>query len=468
MRQFKPGPDWTINDQFTIAPEYLSGTINYIRKLFHAMITRVNQQQNQPSGQRPSSVPQGSSTMPQPNQNNMPALNASNLQQLQQQEEALQRARRASSQAASATSAVPQPPFGAPSPQGVPHAYGPGSIPPEKLKIPPSKKRKQSHPGGTPTQGQAPGTPVSKLQAAKQAVPDAKTAAPVLGGPFKCSVIECQHHHLGFATQDALDKHVEESHKVEEPINDPLEFAIESFHTSLVKDEEGAQPQDLTKDLLTTGIVPSFAKHEVKGEAIAPNTTGVGRAPGPPGTKPASPGSTQQTPRTTAAKVPTSSTLKPSPSKDGKKEAVKPVDQSAPSAAVTKDPWADSTISLEAIQDTFMDIGGDSGFGFGSMDEFINPEMFANAQSEDTPDSVETGVATQTPKDSEVPKIQDASGKFDVSEDSWIPTDWINVPSRFEDALVANDSWENFDWGTVDLNNGAMTVDDNGIAIYAM
>ncbi|KAF4218659.1 hypothetical protein CNMCM8980_007650 [Aspergillus fumigatiaffinis] len=468
MRQFKPGPDWTINDQFTIAPEYLSGTINYIRKLFHAMITRVNQQQNQPSGQRPSSVPQGSSTMPQPNQNNMPALNASNLQQLQQQEEALQRARRASSQAASATSAVPQPPFGAPSPQGVPHAYGPGSIPPEKLKIPPSKKRKQSHPGGTPTQGQAPGTPVSKLQAAKQAVPDAKTAAPVLGGPFKCSVIECQHHHLGFATQDALDKHVEESHKVEEPINDPLEFAIESFHTSLVKDEEGAQPQDLTKDLLTTGIVPSSAKHEVKGEAIAPNTTGVGRAPGPPGTKPASPGSTQQTPRTTAAKVPTSSALKPSPSKDGKKEAVKQVDQSAPSAAVTKDPWADSTISLEAIQDTFMDFGGDSGFGFGSMDEFINPEMFANAQSEDTPDSVETGVATQTPKDSEVPKIQDASGKFDVSEDSWIPTDWINVPSRFEDALVANDSWENFDWGTVDLNNGAMTVDDNGIAIYAM
>jgi hypothetical protein len=468
MRQFKTGPDWTINDQFTIAPEYLSGTINYIRKLFHAMITRVNQQQNQPSGQRPSSVPQGSSTMPQPHQNNMPALNASNLQQLQQQEEALQRARRASSQAASATSAVPQPPFGAPSPQGVPHAYGPGSIPPEKLKIPPSKKRKQSHPGGTPTQGQAPGTPVSKLQAAKQAVPDAKTAAPVLGGPFKCSVIECQHHHLGFATQDAIDKHVEESHKVEEPINDPLEFAIESFHTSLVKDEEGAQPQDLTKDLLTTGIVPSSAKHEVKGEAIAPNTTGVGRAPGPPGTKPASPGSTQQTPRTTAAKVPTSSALKPSPSKDGKKEAVKPVDQSAPSAAVTKDPWADSTISLEAIQDTFMDFGGDSGFGFGSMDEFINPEMFANAQSEDTPDSVETGVATQTPKDSEVPKIQDASGKFDVSEDSWIPTDWINVPSRFEDALVANDSWENFDWGTVDLNNGAMTVDDNGIAIYAM
>ncbi|GFG18647.1 hypothetical protein IFM5058_09214 [Aspergillus udagawae] len=468
MRQFKPGPDWTINDQFTIAPEYLTGTINYIRKLFHAMITRVNQQQNQPSGQRPSSVPQGSSAMPQPNQNNMPALNASNLQQLQQQEEALQRARRASSQAASATSAVPQPPFGAPSPQGVPHAYGPGSIPPEKLKIPPSKKRKQSHPGGTPTQGQAPGTPVSKLQAAKQAVPDAKTAAPVLGGPFKCSVIECQHHHLGFATQDALDKHVEESHKVEEPINDPLEFAIECFHTSLVKDEEGTQPQDLTKDITTTGIVPSSAKHEDKGEAIAPSTTGVGRTPGLPGTKPASPGSTQQTPLTTAAKVPTSSALKPSPSKDGKKEAVKPVDQSAPPAAVTKDPWADSTISLEAIQDTFMDFGADSGFGFGSMDEFINPEMFANAQSEDTPDSVETGVATQTPKDSEVPKIQDASGKFDVSEDSWIPMDWINVPSRFEDGLAVNDSWESFDWDAADLKDGAMTVDDNGIAIYAM
>ncbi|KAL4733708.1 hypothetical protein BDV11DRAFT_76433 [Aspergillus similis] len=89
-------------------------TTNYIKKLFHYMIARVNQQQNQGLGQRVS-ISQGPNSQ-QTNQNMAP-LNASNLQQLQQQEEALQRARRASNQTA-ASGAIPAAPFEAPSPQG--------------------------------------------------------------------------------------------------------------------------------------------------------------------------------------------------------------------------------------------------------------------------------------------------------------------------------------------------------------
>jgi hypothetical protein len=37
------------------------------------------------------------------------------------------------------------------------------------------------------------------------------------------------------------------------------------------------------------------------------------------------------------------------------------------------------------------------------------------------------------------------TARVDVSEDSWIPTDWINIPSRFEDGLAVNDSWDSFD-----------------------
>ncbi|KAL4925620.1 mediator complex subunit 15-domain-containing protein [Aspergillus undulatus] len=89
IRQFEPGPDWALNDQITVTSDYLTGTTDYIRKLFHRMIARVNQQQSQVSGQRPGAS-QGPNAQ-QTNQNMAP-LNASNLQQPQQQEEALQQA----------------------------------------------------------------------------------------------------------------------------------------------------------------------------------------------------------------------------------------------------------------------------------------------------------------------------------------------------------------------------------------
>ncbi|KAL4880118.1 hypothetical protein BJY04DRAFT_192519 [Aspergillus karnatakaensis] len=457
MRQFKPGPDWTLNEQFSISPEYLTGATNYIKKLFHHMIARVNQQQN---GQRPGA--QGSNAQ-QVNQN-IPPLNASNLQQLQQQEEALQRARRASSQtAASATSAMPPAPFGAPSPQGVPHAYGPGGIPPHELKLPPPKKRKQSHPNAS----SIPATSGAKAQMNKQAAIETK---PIIGA-FKCSVPDCQYHYQGFTSQNDLDKHVEENHKAEEPIEDALEYALQSFST-LIKNEDKADAQGLTKGLGLTIDVPSVgptkppttdspAKHDIKTEGATP----MGRVASQLGVKPATPASSQQpTPVPLSTKAPGSSSLKGTLSRDGKADPRKPADQGS---AATKDPWADSVISLESIRDAFMDLGDDGSLGFGSMDEFLNIDMFNCTQ--DTPDSVETGIATQTPQDGELLKTDDMGGKnASVSEDSWIPMDWYCVPSSFEDSLRLNEPLEDIDWEMVDFKGGAMGADDSAIAIVAM
>ncbi|PYI06384.1 hypothetical protein BO78DRAFT_119202 [Aspergillus sclerotiicarbonarius CBS 121057] len=466
MRQFKAGPVWALNDQITLTPDYLSGTTNYIKKLFHHMIARVNQQQNQVPGPRPN-VSQGAPA--QPSQPSMPALNASNLQQLQQQEEALQRARRNSSQTGSGASAIPQAPFGAPSPQGVPHAYGPGSIPPEQLKLPPPKKRKQSHAGATP----APSTPVPKAQTIKQV--DSRSTGAALGGAFKCSFSECQNHYQGFATQNALEKHTEEAHKIEEPIENPLEFALESFRDSLVKEEDKSGLQGLKNTPQVAGkpgAISSPSKNEVKLEAVTPvppSGTPMGRAPSQLGPKPSSPASNQQlTPRTSTAKAPISSPLKPTASKDGKKEPTKPAEQGPSVDATPQDPWASSTVSLDAIQDTFMEFADDGGLGFGAMDEFLNPEMFTNTQAKDTPDSVETSLVTQTPKDSELPKTEDLTGKKDLAEDSWLPADWISFPGRLEDGVLLNESWEDIDWDMIDRKDGAINVDDSGIAICAL
>ncbi|KAL4792411.1 hypothetical protein BDV19DRAFT_251406 [Aspergillus venezuelensis] len=454
MRQYKPGPDWTLNDHVTITPEYLRGTTNYIKKLFHHMIARVNQQQSQAPGQRPGA---SQPTNAQQSKQNM-ALNASNLQQLQQQEEALQRARRASSQtAASGASAIAPAPFGAPSPQGVPHAYGPGGIPPQELKLPPPKKRKQSHPSTTPVSGPS----GLKAPPTKQAPTEAK---PVIGA-FKCSVPECQYHYQGFTTQNDLDKHVEDSHKVEEPIEDALEFALQSFST-LLQSEQKADTQDLTNGFgFAVDVTPNkpgstpFPAKEVKTEGItpAPGATPMGRVSSQMAAKPASP----------ASKVAGSSSMKPAPSRDGKPEPRKSAEQeSASLAASTKDAWADSKISLDTIRDGF-DLDFDSALGFGAMDEFLNVEMFNGTQN--TPDSVETGVVTQTPKDVDMLKSEEVASKdSSVTESGWIPTDWYCLPGQFEDGILMNESCEDIDWEMVDFKDGTMNGDDNSMAIFAV
>lgn len=445
MRQFKNSPDWVLNDSLTISPENLTATINYIKKLFHAMITRVSQHQNQAPGQRPGG-PQPPLT--QASQNAMPALNATNLQQLQQQEEALQRARRASSQTAvSATSAVPPAPFGAPSPQGVPHAYGPGSMPPEQLKLPPPKKRKQSHPGATPTVG----TPATKPPTTRPA--DVKMpAAAAIGGSYVCSVAECPHHLRGFATQSALDKHVEESHK-EEAIDDPLQFALDSARSALIKDEDKTEMSSLKKEAQPTpakaGVTASPLKPETGTTPATTGTTPMGRVPSQMGPKAGSPASNQPqlTPRGPSTKGPTPAPM--TKGKETKKETPKTSEPAPPVEAPAKDPWADSAVSLEAINEAFIDLG-DSGLGFGAMDEFLNADMFTNTQ--DTPDSVESAPVTQTPKDGELPRPDDTTGKANdvLSEENWIPADWINLPGGFEDGFLMSQPTIDFDWDAVE------------------
>lgn len=480
MKQFK-GSDWTLNDQFTITPEYLTGSITYIKRVFAAMISKVhNQQQNQPGAQRPA-VPQGpaAAAAHQSTQANM-TLNASNLQRLQQQEDALQQARRTQGQNVPAAPTVAQPPFplGAVSPQGVPHAYGPGGFPPEKLKLPPSKKRKQTHPtnaAATPGQAQAPATPAAKTQPTKQAPADAKKVPTSPAGPFKCTVPECQYYQKGFTTQTALDKHAEESHKVEEPITDPVEYALGSFRTGLLKEKDKAESQDAKRIPTTVADAqqapnkPAAVKPEIKAEGTTPATAGttpMGRVPSQAGPKSTSPVSNQlQTPRMPSGKVAGGpSTMKPIPSKDGKKEAGKPAED-----AVGKDPWADSNVSLEAIYDTFVDFGDENlrGLGFDPIDEFLNSDMFTKIQSKDTPDSVDTGVGTQTPKDSESSKDDEIDVKIGgVGDDNWIPVDWFSLPGRLEGGLLMTEPWDDIDWEMIDRKEAEMNTDDGAMAIY--
>lgn len=374
IRQFSDSPDWTLNDNFTISQEYLTGGILFIRKLFQLMMVKMNQQ-----SQRPNPAQNANGAIASQIPNNTPKLNATNLQQLQeQQEEALQRARRASSQSAGQNlpSAAP---FGAPSPQGVPHAYGPNGLQPGNLKLPPPKRRKPSQAGpvnASPIQsGASPSTANKSKQAARN--PDL----------FKCSVVDCQHHYHGFPTQDALTKHVEEDHQPEEEeeIGDVLQYYSQSVAIGLGLNPDGQQNKNLndTSAAAVANIgkpaMASPAKNGILTPVTASNTP-MARANSQLGNKP----STPQLLTPQQANKP-----KPSPTKDAKQPGKRTLDDME-----GKDPWAECPISLETLHDSFSPV---LGIGADPCDEFLNNDMFTLDQSDNTPDSLDNRLATMTP-----------------------------------------------------------------------
>lgn len=455
MRQFKQSPEWIVNDQFTITPDYLTGAILFIRKLFQVMMVRLNQQRsnaNANANQPPASGPPTT-------QGGTPALNATNLQQLQQQqEEALRRARRASSQSAAAAPA----PFGAPSPQGVPHAYGPGGLAPEKLKLPPPKKRKQSHAGANASPVQASTASVSAAKY-KQAVADVKSAAAALASAFKCSVVECQHHFQGFSTQAALDKHVEESHQPEEEevIENPLQYYLDSIDMGLGLDAKSQQAQQAVAASAASAANKLGVASPVKQGIATPvtaNTTPMARATSQLGAKAASPAtSTQQlTPRQP-------------PGKNIKKEA----DQDGEA----KDAWAKAPMTLEKLHDIFSPIFSECqrrGQGYDPFEEFLNADMFSGEQSDHTPDSFDVALATLTPDSDTKDEAKEARKWQD-----WMPWDaeaadntakWMEIPPEI---VLHDNDCDDIDGVRVDFlglqrQQKELNLDSTSLAIRAL
>ncbi|EED20002.1 conserved hypothetical protein [Talaromyces stipitatus ATCC 10500] len=424
LRQFK-STEWTVNDEFTIAPEYLKQCLGMIRSMFTSMITRVQSQQLQQKQRAP-----------MPPVGGQPPLNASNLQQL---EEEAKRARRTQNQNVPAAPTALQPPFplGDPSPQGVPQAYGPGGFSPDKLKIPPTKRRKQSHASVSVPQGGAAAKAAAKGDVAKAS--------------FKCTVADCEYHVKGFPTQAALNKHVEDEHKVKEEITDPLKYMVDSLDTGLGAPESVVGYLQGENDKKLVSGEASLVKQEVKAEGVTPATgaTPMSRLMSQTDGKIISPASTSMTtPRLQAAKA-----TKPAAAKQvksgAKTDAAKAVLERAPVSdnAAVKDGWADSKVSLDVIQETFDIPMTDSYPGMGGefFEMFLNSDMFSN-QNEDTPDSVDSNTfVTQTPNDGDMAKDDSAIQIQDVEDDGSWPSNWFSHPGPIFSGN--DDPW--MDWETV-------------------
>jgi hypothetical protein len=513
MRQYKDS-DWTPQDQFTMTPSALGKAIQYLKNLVATFKKVHSQQQNQPGGQRPAQAPAPQHSTPP----NMAPLNASNLQQHQQQQEEAMRARRAQVQNVStAPPALRQPfPLGVSSPQGVPQAYGPGGFSPERLKIPLSKRRRQNHgasPTVSPVQAPGPVTPakteavkpeaakveMAKTEAVKPEVlravvnmeaekaegaklPSANTEQ-VDEKPFKCAELECEYHEKGFPNQILLDNHNEESHQVLESISNPLEYAMESFQALVapLKEKDKGQPKDGKKTPAAAADMqraPSktAASSAVRVDGMTPTATGIAsmkRDSSQAGPKSVSPMTNQLLlSRAPSGRGLVQPNMKPSASNDGKTDGKLGEQAAASDDVVMKDSWADSAVSIEAIGDTFTDFGDDRlrGLGLDPIDEFINSDMFTKIQNKDTPDSIDSGAITQTPRDGDSSQDEDIDVKIGgITDDSWIPVDWNNLPGRFEDGLFMTEPWDDVDWETIEHKEADFSnIDDGAMAICSV
>ena len=450
-RQFTNTHDWTITDHFTVTPDYLSGAILYIRKLFHMMLSRAQQQQ-----ERRLLAEQGNVPIEPEQSVQTSALTPANLQQLQhqhqQQDEALQRAARASSQSAAVAAA----PFGAPSPQGIP-AYGPGALAPENLKLPPPKRRKVSEAGPTA----ASKTPVLADAEAKlkKAAMDVKPpSAPTLG-PFKCSDLDCPNHYQGLPTQAALDKHIEENHKpeVDEVIEDPLQYFRDSLDIGL-------------------GLTASAQG----GRA----TQGPGLVSDPPQTSsvrpgPATPASSMATPMARATSQ--LALAQNSPAHAGHalpapQETVKKSD-SQPSAPEATDLWANALFTREELANTFRPIVEHirQRDGTAYLDDLCaklkadeEAERAGRAPTEYSPDSDDLAGATQTPRDENNETVDWSQWTEEYDEESAkLTAEWMRIPPELQDHNAGILAGLTIDWDRLEreqkeakagLKGGGVTI----------
>ncbi|KAK2737271.1 hypothetical protein FQN55_001197 [Onygenales sp. PD_40] len=493
MKQFKPGPVWQVVDQFTISRDRAMNSLVYVKKWFHTMFNQRNQA-SKPNQQK--APPQGAvPPVSQPHPNTQPAmapLNASNLQQLEQQQEALQLARRAQTHAVPPAPTSLQPPFplGAPSPQGVPHAYGPPILTKDQLQFPPPKRRKQNQPAAkTPTAASAQTPPLPTSQTQKQTPTEARKPRPAAINPFRCAIPDCKRNLNGFASQAALDSHTDEFHTIDAPVSDALEFVIGSYRAGLGIDQqekvaqeadesrrrkESAAPESVSQPSRpsATPKLKQEMKQEIKSEHVTPGNTPMGRAVSHAGMNSASPVSNNaKTPQVPIMKGAALSNLKATQSKESKKGIGKTGEKaSSPEDMVyVKDAWAESSVSLETIRSAFGDLGDQTfpGLKTDPVDEILTSEIFTNIRSKETP-STDTGGNSQTPKDSDSSKDDD----FDIamsgmSDESWVQGDWVNLPGQLEGGLLMND-WEEVNWDTLDDNELDMGWNDGDPAVYSI
>lgn len=285
-------------------------------------------------------------------QGNPPApLNAANLEKNTQ---ALTKANQKAAGKGNQTPVAPttaQPPFqfGASSPHGNPSYVGkPKDM---NLQIPARKKQKVT--GQTP-QGATPSPQISKKSS-----PEMRRASESQAPPkplFVCNEPDCDMSTAGFATEQALQAHIQEEHT--KPKEDPMKFVQESLALSL-----GLEPDGTLKKEKLQEPAPAMSVTNSK-QGQTPATLGA-------------------TPMSADVKLPAGSMGKPQDGKGGIKSetTLKLVDAKPLETVPAVDPWSNSTIDPQSLMSN---LGLENG-GFRNVIGDLN--VYRSLTPNDTPES---------------------------------------------------------------------------------
>ena len=317
----------------------------------------------------------------------MPELNKANLQKHQDniklQREQMQRE---SNRAPLAPTQAQLPPWGpSSSPDGAPIYPVQNQFPQDKLHIPPTKKLR------TPSSTPAPIPAASPL--VKKSPEFLKTPAPVM---LRCPVSNCSDT-KGFASQIDLDKHMVE-HETREPnIDDPFKFALEQMQFALNLDKNGKLKPKVGAD-------PNEAPKMEKSASLQ----GIKRDPATP-----------------MSRVPTG----PSPASHSKTpqaaKAAAPFPNALPDVVLPEDPWADSLVRPETIQEAFSPLSTLTGpKTWTKMQDYLTPESSSDA----------TDPSKSSPRLSDVSENDAVKISLDTGlSQNWIPLSWTDADLRHVD-----------------------------------
>lgn len=241
-----------VNGYISLELNKLEEMHNSFRKAMTFVMTKIQQLQNQQSKpeQARSAPTQQPESSVQPQQQ---PLQPQNLQQRAAENmvrSASQTGARVKSKAPPApTTSGPPFPLGAPSPHGVPTYDGiANNLTPDKLQLPPQKKRKGNNGSAASTpanQGATPGSGQSPQLKMQQQSPDHKRQQQIKieqqqqqqqDRRFKCSDDYCVFSVKGFEKEEELQTHVAEAHK---RIENPLDFFLSSAANALDVDLDG-------------------------------------------------------------------------------------------------------------------------------------------------------------------------------------------------------------------------------------
>ncbi|KAI1353171.1 hypothetical protein F5Y01DRAFT_69958 [Xylaria sp. FL0043] len=243
-KQYADGEKMTVlRDKFSITPADLDSTKGLLESFVKDLSTYFPSMKKSASQQNASEqvAPQGGSTRPGAQSTQPAPLNAANLEKQQAFMKMHQRnGSKAGQPPAAPTTAQPPFPFGAQSPDGQPTYAGKPAVTQESLQLPARKRPKTEARAGT-----GPSQNVSSANASPQVqklpspeISKRQAAAETRQAPqFTCADQHCEFHCIGFPTEDALRRHVDEEHT--KPAEDPMKFAADNLAEMLGMDTNG-------------------------------------------------------------------------------------------------------------------------------------------------------------------------------------------------------------------------------------